>query len=381
MKIVFTGGGTGGHTYPIIAVAKELNNITVDRKEVLDLVFIGHAKGSEELLSDNGIKPIHITTEKLRRYFSLHYLLVLPKILLGFIQAYIYLLWHMPDVIFSKGGYGSFPVVVVGWIFRIPIIAHESDAISGMANRAMARFCNKVIVSFPGDYPKLPKKKIIHIGNPVRRDLKGGDPQKARQTLGLTSQNPVIFIMGGSQGAQQINTLILSMLDKLTQKYEIIHATGKQHFAALNEYAQRMSDETKALYHPYSFLNTEQLKLAYAASSLIITRAGAGAIFEIALIGKPSILIPLAGSAYDHQQKNAQVYQAAGACIALDAGNLTDDFLLERISSIVDDPDRSSAMSRAALEFSKPEAAKQIAEMLIKLNKKMEKQKIIKNYG
>ncbi|MDX1607988.1 MAG: undecaprenyldiphospho-muramoylpentapeptide beta-N-acetylglucosaminyltransferase [Candidatus Spechtbacterales bacterium] len=381
MKIVFTGGGTGGHTFPLIAVARELNNIARERKEVLDLVFMGHATGTEELMRKNGIKPIHISTEKFRRYFSFHYLLVLPKIIIGFIQAYIYLLWHMPDVIFSKGGYGSFPVVVVGWLFKIPVITHESDAISGMANRVMARFCKKIIVSFPGEYPKLPSEKIVHIGNPVRNFSNIPAPMEAKKILGISSQKPVIFIMGGSQGAQQINTLIVSILEKIVQEYEVIHVTGKDHFGPIKEYANRLPANLKNSYHPHAFLEEEQLKLAYSASDLVISRAGAGAIFEIASVGRASILIPLAGSAYGHQQKNAQTYQATGACIALDAGNLTDDFLMERISSITKDPQKKRAMQEAAIKFSKPNAAKEIAEILVGLNKKLSKQKIIKNYG
>lgn len=364
MKIVFTGGGTGGHIFPIIAVARELEKTAQRDKKALEMIFLGDTNGSEQLFIDNNIKPKNIITGKLRRYFSLQYLVDIPKIILGLIQSYIYLLMYMPDVIFSKGGYGSFPVVVIGWLFRIPVISHESDSIAGLTTRVLARFSRKIVVSFPGDYPELRGDKLIRIGNPVR-DLRGGDAKAAYKEFNITTQKPVLLILGGSQGAEQINTLVISMLPKLTEKYEIIHQTGETHYNAINEYIKRLPPERSISYRPISLLNESQMRSALALANLVISRAGSGAIFETALAAKPSILIPLAGSAYDHQQRNAQIYQAVGACYVLDSANLTDDFLLERISSIVNNPTKAQELQAAAMAFAKPDAAKQIAQLIL----------------
>lgn len=364
MRIVFTGGGTGGHIFPIIAVARELEKVAQREKKHTEMIFIGSTNGAERLFLDNNIKPKSIITGKLRRYFSLQYLVDIPKILIGLIQSYLLLLFYMPDVIFSKGGYGSFPVVVIGWLFRIPVISHESDSVSGLTTRVLARFSKKVVVSFPGDYPELHGDKVVRIGNPVR-DIRGGDPGTAYKEFNIQTKKPVILILGGSQGAEQINTLIISILTKLTEKYEIVHQTGETHYNAIHEYVKRLPPERSVSYHPISSLNEEQMRLGLALANLVISRAGSGAIFEIALTAKPSILIPLAGSAYDHQQKNAQIYQAVGACYALDSANLTDDFLLGIIDSIINNPQKTQELKTAAMAFSKPDAAAQIAKLIL----------------
>ncbi|MEX0877489.1 MAG: UDP-N-acetylglucosamine--N-acetylmuramyl-(pentapeptide) pyrophosphoryl-undecaprenol N-acetylglucosamine transferase [Candidatus Spechtbacterales bacterium] len=364
MKIAFTGGGTGGHIFPIIAVAREVEKIAQRDKKSLEMIFIGSTNGAEQLFADNNIKPKSIVTGKLRRYFSFQYLIDMPKILIGLVQSYIYLFFYMPDIIFSKGGYGSFPVVVIGWLFRIPVISHESDSISGLTTRVLAKFSKKIVVSFPGDYPELRGDKVVRIGNPTR-DLRGGDITTAYKEFNITTKKPIILILGGSQGAEQINTLVISMLPKLTEKYEIIHQTGEAHYGAIYEYIKRLPAERGASYHPIASLNEIQMKLVLALSNIVISRAGSGAIFEIALTAKPSILIPLAGSAYDHQQRNAQIYQTIGACYALDSANLTDDFLLERIDSIINNPEKYRQLQAAAMAFSKPEAAAQIAQLIL----------------
>ncbi|MEX0870131.1 MAG: glycosyltransferase, partial [Candidatus Spechtbacterales bacterium] len=226
ISIIITGGGSGGHTFPLIAVIRELKKQAEQEGVKVKIVFMGPKDNSSEALKNEGIKIKNISAGKLRRYFSFRTVIDMFKIVIGIMQSWIYLGIHLPDVIFSKGGYGSVPIVLVGRLFRIPVILHESDIIPGMSNRFLSKRAEKIIVSFPKKYEEFPEEKVVYAGNPVR-DLRGGDVQGGRAELGIKTNKPVILIMGGSQGAEQINALILAALPKLTSLYEIVHQTGE----------------------------------------------------------------------------------------------------------------------------------------------------------
>ena len=352
---MMTGGGTGGHMFPLIAVARELEEISYTAGFQIRFILVGPEMKKDISREDHFIYR-HLITGKLRRYLSFKTILDIFKTIIGFIQAFYYMLLYKPDIIFSKGGYGSFPTVVIGWLFRIPVISHESDSVPGAANRLLSIFSKKIIVSFPGEYDSLPNKKIEYIGNPMRQ-MDKGIKSDALKEFSLIPDKPTLLIIGGSQGSHQINMLVQDILPELTDKYQIIHQVGKNKLPEL--------DKEFKNYHMYEFLNENGMKNAYAAADLVISRAGAGSIFEIAMTGKPSILIPLKHDPSNHQKENAKRYAEAGACIVLDPRKVLPRTLLENINDLMNNQDKRDKMSKAAKAFAKPDAAKKIAEFIL----------------
>jgi UDP-N-acetylglucosamine--N-acetylmuramyl-(pentapeptide) pyrophosphoryl-undecaprenol N-acetylglucosamine transferase len=358
-RILFTGGGTGGHIFPIIAIAEEMRK----KYSNVKLEYIGPTDfTSKTFLPQAKIKAFYITSGKLRRYFSFKSFLsnivdLFILIPFGIFQAFMIMFFTAPDVIISKGGFGSIPVVIAGWILRIPIFMHESDVVPGLANRIGSKFAEKVFVSFPiSEMEYFPKKKMIESGNPVRRVLSQGRREEAQKLFNLTNEKPVVLFLGGSQGSERINEVVLDVLIDILKDFEIIHQTGMLSFKRIkNESLAMITEESRKYYHPYFFLDEKEMALAYAASDCIIGRAGAGTIFEIAAAKKPSILIPLPESAQDHQTRNAYSYAKNGSCLVLEEGNFTHNFFLEKLKEVFRE-DRET-MTKAAEMFSKPYAA------------------------
>jgi len=382
MKAIFTGGGTGGHIFPIIAVARELTNIYLQKtqlasgnskKENLELFYLGPKSEigpeAEMLLKQEGIKIKYILAGKLRRYFGIEVvfqnIIDIFKTPIGILQSFSFLFWKAPDLIFSKGGYGSFPVVFSGKLLGIPIFLHESDIEPGLANKKIGKYASIIFISFPNT-GFFPAKKMVLSGNPIRRELLEGSIDDAKKLFQLTSSKPVILIIGGSQGAQKINDLVLNILPKLLENFEIIHQTGSKNFKEVESGADVMiNKDLKKYYHPFPFLEEKNLKHALAVCDLIVSRAGSGSIFEIAALEKPSILIPLSGSAQNHQIKNAYAYAENRAAIVMEEISLTPHFFLQTIKNILENQKEMENIKKAAKNFSKPDAAKKIANYIM----------------
>lgn len=365
IKIVLTGGGTGGHITPLIAVFRELKHLN----PALQFIYIGPTRNSRGQFKKDNIKVWPLFTGRFRRYITLKSVLLniidIFKILFGFLQSLLYLIIYKPTIIFSKGGYGSFPTIVWAWIFRIPIVAHESDSIPGATNRLLARFATKVAVSFPGEYSKFPAEKIVVLGTPLR-NMQNMGAKEAEKLLNIKGEKPLVFITGASQGAEQINRLVFKNLENLLKKYEIIHQVGDKNYKIIQQKIKRLSLYTKD-YHVYPFLDEEEMKAAYVASNLVISRASSTNLFEIAVLGKPSILIPLPTSAAGHQLKNAEIYEKAGACINLNPFNITPSKFYKILSETMRNHEKLESMSLAAKKFSKPKAAANVAELILKI--------------
>ncbi len=369
MKILFTGGGTGGHVLPIIGIVREIRRI--HQSKDLQFFYIGpRDKFGEILLSQEGIKVTTVLSGKIRRYlnwetFFQNLIDVVLKIPIGVIQAFLYIFFSAPDLIFSKGGFGSVPGVIAGWLLRVPIFLHESDVSPGLANRFLSRFALEIFVSFPKTEYLKPSKMIL-VGNPIRREILEGSREEAKKLFKLISGKPVILILGGSQGAQRINDKILEILLELLKSFEIIHQCGEKNFREVRAEAKAiLPKELASLYHPFPFLNEEELREAFAAAGFIVSRAGSGSIFEIAACRKPSILIPLPEAAQNHQVKNAYSYAADGASMVMEEENFTPHFFLEKLKYLFSHPQDLEKMSAKAGEFSKPMAAKMIAEYIV----------------
>jgi UDP-N-acetylglucosamine--N-acetylmuramyl-(pentapeptide) pyrophosphoryl-undecaprenol N-acetylglucosamine transferase len=370
MKILFTGGGTGGHVLPIIALVREIR-LQADKKP-LEFLYMGPKDSfAQMLLEQEGIATYRVLSGKVRRYdfvksIPRNLLDVFVKLPIGFLQAFFRIFVLAPDLIVSKGGHGSVPSALAGWLLRTPVILHESDIVPGMANRVVGKFASQIFVSFPNTQ-YFPKNKMTQVGNPIRRKIVlTGSKEEAKQLFHLTGTKPVILITGGSQGAQRINDMLLAILNNALQDYEIIHQTGESNFTQVQAEAEVVAGkDLRQFYHPIGFLKETQLRHAYAAADLIISRAGSGSIFEIAALKKPSILIPLPEAAQNHQIENAYAYQSTGACMVLEENNISPNFFLERVHYLFSDPKELENMRQAAINFARPEAGRIIAKYII----------------
>lgn len=368
MKVLFTGGGTGGHVLPIIAIARELRK---QEEQHLEFLYMGPKDDfAEILLTQEGIKVYHALAGKVRRYGGFKTLfpnlvdtfLITP---LGIFQALFRMFLLSPDLVFSKGGYGAIPTTIAAWLLQVPIVLHESDTVPGLSNRIGGFFASQIFVSFPRT-SFFPAKKMVIAGNPIRKEVLEGSGKEAQQLLQLKGGKPIVLFMGGSQGAQRINDMLLEILGEALQDFEIIHQTGEKNFAQVKEEATAVvSKELLPYYHALPFLKEPELRHVYAAINFIVSRAGSGSIFEIAALGKPSILIPLPEAAQNHQIQNAYEYANTGAAVVLEEANLTPHFFLEKLKYLVANSSELAKMSTAALQFAKPEAATIIARYLI----------------
>lgn len=380
MRILFTGGGTGGHIFPIIAVKKGIIDLLKSFIEItkksppeflnVEFQFIGGSKEGKKILENEGIRVKEIISPKWRRYFSFKNFTDILKAPIAFLQAAVYVWQFMPDVIFSKGGPGSLWVVIVGWLYRIPIISHESDSFPGKTNKIAFFFSSKIVLSFEETKKFLPKNKINKIvvtGNPIRPSILLGSIERAKEIFNLSGRRKVILIMGGSQGAQQINLVFIDIIFKYIEKYEIIHISGERNFKEINLLTRGLlTKDQKKFYHLYPFLEEEKLKHAYAITSLIISRAGSGSIFEIAAVKKPSIIIPLSGAAGNHQSLNAKIFANSGCAVVIENLNITPNLVYSNAEQIIKNKKKSQEMTEACKKFAKLDAAEKIAELIIK---------------
>lgn len=303
-RVLFTGGGTAGHITPNIAIMDELKH------RGFELEYIGMPNSMEEqLIKDLGITFHSITGGKLRRYFDLRNLTDLFKIVKGFFQSLFLVKRIRPDIVFSKGGFVSCPVVWAAFLCGIPVIIHESDMTPGLANRLSIPFSKLVCCSFVETLKYLPKHKGIHTGLPVRRQLLNGNKSLGLQFCKFDDSRPIIFITGGSQGAESINTMIQESLPVLLNDYQICHQCGKgnvsQDYSHMKDYKQ------------FEYISNE-LPDVLAMADIVISRAGATTIFEILALKKPNILIPLSDKVSRGDQiLNAKSFEKKGYSVVL----------------------------------------------------------------
>ncbi|MEI6528240.1 MAG: undecaprenyldiphospho-muramoylpentapeptide beta-N-acetylglucosaminyltransferase [bacterium] len=371
MRILLTGGGTGGHFYPLIAVAEAINEI-VKKENLLrpEIFFMSDAPYDAEALVQNGIKYIPVSAGKSRRYFSILNFLDIFKTGWGVISSIFKLYSLYPDVIFSKGAYNSFPVLLAARILRIPVIIHESDTVPGRTNMWASKFATKIAISYP-DTEKYfrDKDKVAYTGNPIRKEIKNTPEASAYEYLKLDRSIPTILILGGSLGARIINESILNALPKLVEKYQIIHQAGKNNIESVAKTSEVILTNSpyKSRYRLYDYLNDLNMGMAAGAANLIISRAGS-TLFEIANWGIPSIVIPITDTNGDHQRNNAYAYARSGAATVIEEANLTTNLLISEINRLIENKDLLQKMSDSAKNFAKLDAASKIARELIEIS-------------
>jgi len=380
IRIACAGGGTGGHIYPMIAVIDELQKIlqSGEYENISSrLYYFGMPHMYAPYFTRRNVIIKHVFGFKLRRYFSLLNIVDALKAPLSFFQAFWHMFWVMPDVLFSKGGSGAIPVVLAAVFFRVPIVVHESDVAAGLSNKIAFRFAARISISFQATLDALTQYKqerIAVVGNPIRSVFTNQNPQntqeKAKKIFGFDELLPVIVVLGGSQGSERINDFMLDNASELIKKYQVLHQTGTNNFAdAKNELAvasKNFIDPERQRYKLVDFVGDEIVDVLRAAD-IVISRAGSGAIFECAACAKASILIPLKGSAGNHQVLNAYEYQKNGACVVVEEDNLKTGILFQEIDKIFQNQTRKTAMEQAALAFAKPQAAFILAREIIRL--------------
>ena len=371
MKIVFTGGGTGGHFYPVIAIAEAVHDLVNEKRLVPpELYYLAPTPFDSKALFDNGITYVKIPAGKLRRYFSFANLTDSFKTLAGTLTALVTLFRLYPDVVMSKGGYASVPVVLAARWLGIPVVIHESDAKPGRANLLAAKFAKKIAISFDSAaqyFPKRAQKRIARTGIPIRKALMRAEAEGARQYLGLEIGLPTILILGGSQGSQKINDAVVSALPDLVSFANVIHQTGPANLKAIQGLADvaLTNNPDKGRYHPFDYLSEISLQRAAGAATVVISRAGAGTIAEIATWKKPAILIPIPESISHDQRTNAYAFARTGAAVVLEEQNLTPHLLASEAKHIATDEKLAREMGAKSAGFTDPDAARVLAGELL----------------
>lgn len=339
-KIVLTGGGTAGHVTPNIALLPALTEAGYD------ISYIGSYNGMEKgLIEAQNIPYYGISTGKLRRYFSYENFKDPFRVIKGFFEAHKLMKSIKPDIVFSKGGFVSVPVVLAAKSCHIPVICHESDMTPGLANKICIGAASKICCNFPETVKLLPEKKAVLTGTPIRNELLHGDKMRGLSFTGLSANKPIIMVIGGSSGAASVNAAVREALPELLEKYQVIHLCGK---GKLDE-----TLKNTAGYIQYEYIS-EELPDIFACSDMVISRAGANAICELLALRKPNLLIPLSAKASRGDQiLNANSFMLQGYSMVLSEDDLTKDSLYTAINSLYADRQRYiSSMQRSTMNDS-----------------------------
>ena len=325
-KIVLTGGGSAGHVTPNIALVPKLRELG------FDILYIGSQKGIEkDIIQKENITFKSISSGKLRRYFDIKNFTDPFRVVKGVFDARSILKKYRPDIVFSKGGFVTVPVVLAAHMLKIPVVIHESDISPGLANKISSKYADKICCNFPETLAHIPKDKAVLTGCPIRSELLSGDPDKAREFTALNRDKPVILVIGGSLGAVSINTVVRDSLNELLSKFSIIHICGKGN----------VDNNIDLLgYVQYEYVSS-QLKDIFALADIVISRAGANAICELLALQKLNILVPLSAKASRGDQiLNAASFKKQGFSYVLDDEELNKDSLLAALDDVFSNKDK-----------------------------------------
>ena len=371
MKIVFTGGATGGHFYPLISVAEAIEDVCTERTLIEpELVYMGPPPLDKEALFEHDIEYRPSAAGRIRRYPSILNVFSIFGIVAGIIRATIQLFNIYPDVVFSTGSYAAFPTLYAARLLRIPVIIYDADAAPGRVSLWSSRFARYIAVAHPDAAEKFPKHahdKIARVGHPIRKEIMHPTKEGGYEFLKLDPAVPTIFVMGGSQGAQAINGTVLDALGELVQSYNVIHQTGSANLTEVANIASVVLKDSRypERYRAFGLLNTLALRMAAGIATIIVARAGSGTIFEIASWGIPSILIPIPVDVSHEQTENAFSYARSGAALVIEQQNLSPHILLSEVNRLINDAPLRAKMSTAAGAYARPDAARKIAIILL----------------
>ncbi len=372
MKFVITGGGTGGHLTPALAVIDAIKR----EHPSADILFVGSTTGIEaEIVPNRGIAYKSIATGKLRRsskgligmltMANLRDMFAVPK---GLFDAYRILRAYKPDALLSTGGYVAVPASIAAWLLRIPVIIHEQTTTIGLANRLCCAIAHTVALSSElarTDLPKRAQTGAVITGNPIRQETLAGSRERASGRFGFPSDMPVLLITGGAQGARVINQAVGDVIEELTRSHFVIHQCGKQGIEALTALRDTKPDATKQRWFLSAFLDADAMADAWAAAQVVIARAGAGTVNEGLILGKPMIFVPLEPSSRDEQLRNAERSVALGAAVIVRQASCNGQSLRDALHAIIDKPGRTAQMEAAARGNAILDADDRIASLLL----------------
>ncbi|MFI0721583.1 UDP-N-acetylglucosamine--N-acetylmuramyl-(pentapeptide) pyrophosphoryl-undecaprenol N-acetylglucosamine transferase [Streptomyces sp. NPDC021224] len=375
-RLIVTGGGTGGHTYPALTAIRTLRARLADEGRALEVLWVGTADSLEERVATGEAIPFRtVATGKVRRSANPLMLLSpanlrdMTRVPLGVLQARRVVAGFRPDVVLATGGYVAVPLGLAAKANGRPLVVHEQTVRLGLANRLLARVATAFAVSSESTLPLLPRRaraSAAVTGNPVRPEVLAGRADKAVESLGLGGFDralPTVYVTGGAQGSQQINDVIVTVLPWLLAQANVIHQCGPGNFASLRSTAALLPRELAGRYLLTPYVSAE-LPDVLALADVVISRSGAGTLAELTALGKPSVLVPLASSAGNEQVHNAQHLADAGAAVAL-VHTVTPDTLSAAVAPLLADPARRAAMAEAARTHGRPDAADRLVDTLL----------------
>ncbi len=352
MRILLAGGGSGGSTTPVLAVAEELRA----REPTVALLYVGTSYGPEgRLARTERIPYASISAGKLRRYWSVENALDGFRVLLGVIQSLRLIRRFRPDVALGAGGFASVPPLLATALLRVPILIHQQDVVPGLANRLLVPFASRITVSMPQTLGAFPKGKTVLRGNPVRARVLAGEAQHARVRLSLEEGVPLVLVTGGGTGALRLNEIVAEAAPDLARFCQVLHLSGRGRGVPAPPLGSR--------YQQHEFL-VDEMPHALAAAGLVITRAGMATLSELAALAKPAVVVPMPAS---HQEANAAAFAEKGAALVLDERTLTPSKLVATTRLLLDSPERSQALARAIGEIMPRDAAARLAHDLTEL--------------
>jgi len=366
MRILIASGGSGGHIFPAVALAEELKS----KDGSAQIMFVGSDKALDRrIFEKEGFKYRLLSANKLPYRVSFNTLLFLLKLSIDIFKSLMIIMKYKPNAVVGFGGYVSAPVITAAYILGVPRMVHEQNAVPGRANAVLFRFADRIAVSFEETkkYLGAYAKKAVFTGNPIRASLLKDDKAGNIKKLGLDPQKFTILVIGGSQGAHNLNKAFLKSLSKIDEdirrSLQIIHITGVTDYGWASTAYKELSVEHRV----HSFL--DRIEEAYSASDLIVTRSGASAIFEIAYFGRPMILIPYP-FALSHQSENARIFSTGGAAVEIDEKDLSGDLMKERIEGLLKDRNKLSEMGESARRMSVPDSSHSLAQMVLNIRKR-----------
>lgn len=375
-RLIITGGGTGGHTYPALTAIRTLQARLAADGGTLDVLWIGTAEGLEARVAPaEGIPFTPVATGKIRRSSNPLKMLGpanvkdMARVPLGVAQARKAISDFEPDVVLATGGYVAVPAGLAARMCRSPLVLHEQTVRLGLANRKLAGSATAIAVSSESTLPLLPesvRSAAVVTGNPIRPEVLSGHADKAVEALGLHGfgrQRPTLYVTGGAQGSQQINDVVREALPWLLERANVVHQCGPANVEGLRRHAASLTPELAARYHLAGFVGSE-LPDVLALADVVVSRSGAGTLAEVTALGKPAVFIPLASSAGNEQAHNARHLAASGAAVAL-LGDVTADALRDAAWPLLTDPARRSVMAERARMHGRPDAAERLVDVVL----------------
>lgn len=379
LRLIATGGGTGGHTYPAITTIRSTRDLLRDAGVELDVLYVGSAGGLEARVAEQECLPFQaVSTGKLRRsanplrMISSANLRDAGRLTRGLAEARRVVRAFRPDVVLSTGGYVAVPVGLAAKTVGAPLLVHEQTTRLGLANRVLLRRATAIALSSPTSMDLLPamvRSRAVVTGNPIRLELLGGDADRGVKALSWTGWDaslPTVYVTGGAQGSVQINRLVAAVLEWLLQRANVVHQCGASSLAGLQRRAGQLPAELAGRYRVVEFVGAE-LADVQALADVVVSRSGAGTLAELTALGKPSVLIPLRPTSGDEQQHNARYLQEAGAADALLGPSPTPEDLTRALDGLIGDPGARAAMSAQAAKLGRPQAARDLATILLNL--------------